>query len=652
MTLAPHAPLARDRLAAHAVCGITSRMSDKPNSNEPDSGQPLHLAAEFPAATEAEWRKLVDAALKGADFDKRLVSRTYDGLKVAPLYPRSHAAPVAGRAAVPWQVMARVDHPDPGEANRQALTDLDNGATGLTLVYGGAAGAYGYGIDGKPETIARVLDGVFLDAAAIELDLSTAHRDAGASLAAYVKQRGVDPKAAPIRFGLDPLGNRIRAGSLPAPAAQIDQLFARMIAELAAQGFIGPFAVADGRCIHAAGGSEAQELAFAIASAVHYLRALDAAGIAPDAGRRMIAFRLAADADEFLTIAKFRSLRKLWARVEQAMGLAPEPAFVSAETAWRMMTQRDPYVNMLRATIAVTAAGVGGADAITALPFTQALGLPDAFARRVARNMQSILLEESNLYRVADPAAGSGGIEALTSEIAQAAWSLFQQIEQAGGAAAAIEQNIIQTKVAETRAARQAAIAKRKEPLTGASDYPLLTETSVAVLPVRPVALAAAPAAISFDALPTIRLAAPFEALRDRADKQHKTTGLRPKVFLATLGTVSDFTARATFAKNFYEAGGIETVGGISFASRDEMIAAYKKSGAKLACLCSSDKIYETEAAAAAKTLNEAGATVHLAGRPGEQEAALKAAGVSAFIYAGCDVLSTLQATHDKLGSS
>jgi methylmalonyl-CoA mutase len=626
-------------------------MSNEPMSNAPKSDQTLHLAAEFPAATEAEWRRLVDAALKGADFDKRLVSRTADGIKVAPLYPRSHAAPVAGRAAVPWQVMARVDHPDPVEANKQLLADLENGATGLTLVYAGAAGAYGFGIDGKPETIARVLDGVFLDAGvAIELDLSTAHRDAGASLAAHVKKCGVDPKAVQIRFGLDPLGNRIRAGSLPAPAAEIDALFGRMIGGLMAQGFAGPFAVADGRCIHAAGGSEAQELAFAIASGVHYLRALEAAGIAPDAARKLIFFRLAADADEFLTIAKFRALRKLWARVEQAMGLTPEPAFVAAETAWRMMTQRDPYVNMLRTTIAVTAAGVGGANAIAALPFTQALGLPDAFARRVARNMQLILLEESNLFRVADPAAGSGGIEALTAEIAQAAWSLFQDIEKAGGAAAAIEQNVIQSKVAETRAARQAAIAKRKDPLTGTSDYPLLSEPSVAALPVKPVALPAMPAAITFEALPQLRLAAPFEALRDRSDRLLKTTGLRPKVFLATLGKVSDFTARATFAKNFYEAGGIEASGGDGYASRDDMIAAYKKSGATLACLCSSDKIYETEAADAATALTAADATVHLAGRPGDHEAALKAAGVSAFIYAGCDVLSTLAATHDKLG--
>ncbi|MGE0563172.1 MAG: methylmalonyl-CoA mutase family protein [Pseudolabrys sp.] len=615
------------------------------------SDKPLPLAAEFPATSDAEWRKLVEAALKGADFDKKLVSRTYDGLRVEPLYARASGAnPVAGRAAVPWQVMARVDHPDPVEANKQALIDLENGATGLTLVFGGSAGAYGYGIDGKADIIAKVLDGVFLDAGVtIEFDLSTAHRDAGTNLAALVKSRGVDPKMTQIRFGLDPLGNRIRAGSLPAPAAEIDRLFGRMIGDLIGQGFKGPFAAADGRCIHAAGGSEAQELAFAIASAVHYLRALETAGIAPGAARKLIFFRLAADADEFLTIAKFRALRKLWARVEDACGLTPEPAFVAAETAWRMMTQRDPYVNMLRTTIAVTAAGLGGADSIAALPFTQALGLPDAFARRVARNMQLILLEESNLYRVADPAAGAGGIEALTSQIAQAAWGIFQDIEQAGGAAAALENNIIQKKVAETRTVRQAAIAKRRDALTGASDYPLLSEASVQVLPVKPVVLAAPPAVVTFEALPQTRLADPFEALRDVSDKALKTTGLRPRVFLANLGRVSDFTARATFAKNFYEAGGIEALGNDGYKSRDEMIAAYKKGGAKLACLCSSDKVYEAEAVDAAKALAAAGATVHLAGRPGTMEAALKSAGVSAFIYVGCDALSTLQATHDKL---
>jgi methylmalonyl-CoA mutase len=283
------------------------------------------------------------------------------------------------------------------------------------------------------------------------------------------------------------------------------------------------------------------------------------------------------------------------------------------------------------------------------LPFTQARGLPDAFARRVARNQQLILLEESNLYRVADPAAGAGGIEALTTQLAQTAWSLFQEIEKAGGAADAIAQGIIQKKVAETRKAHEANVARRKDPLTGASEFPNLGEAEVKVLGVPRVNVTPITGVITFDALDAMRLAAPFEALRDKSDALARKSGARPKVFLATLGKLSEFTARAGFARNFYEAGGIEAIVSDGFKDRAEMLAAFRKSGTKLACLCSSDKVYEAEAVDAAKELAAAGATVHLAGRPGDLEAALKDAGVNTFIYVGCDVLSTLTAAHDIL---
>jgi methylmalonyl-CoA mutase len=606
----------------------------------------LSLAAEFPPATQAQWRTLVEAALKGAPFDKCLVSRTYDGLRVEPLYARAANAPVvAGRPAAPWQVIQRVDHPDPKAANTQVLVDLENGATGLALVFAGSVGAYGYGLDGSPDTIKRTLEGVHLDAGiANEVDLSRQHLDAAIALAALVKERGIDPAATQIRFGFDPLGAMAASGTAPIPWQKLAPIFAKRVGDLAAFGFKGPFAAADGRSVHAAGGSEAQELAFVIGNAVAYLRALSDAGVALDVARRMIFFRLAADADEFLTIAKFRALRKLWARIEQASGLTPQPAFVSAQTAWHMMTKHDPYVNMLRTTIAVTAAGVGGADAISVLPFTLAIGLPDRFARRVARNMQLILLEESNLYRVADPAAGSGSIEALTGEIAQTAWNLFQEIEAAGGAGKAIPQGLLQKKVAETRAARQTNVARRKDAITGTSDYPNLGELPVKVLDVPHVTLPAESA--SFEPLPSTRLAEPFEALRDASDRFFAKTGARPKVFLANLGTPSDFTARVTFAKNFYEAGGIEAVTNDGFKDQAAMVVAFKASGAKLACLCSSDKVYEAQAAEAAKALSEAGATVQLAGRPGEHEAPWRQAGVKDFVYVGRDVLATLQAAH------
>jgi methylmalonyl-CoA mutase len=612
----------------------------------------LPLAAEFPRTTRDDWRRLVEAALKGASFDKRLVSQTYDGLRVEPLYPRAASAPaVTGRPAVPWQVIQRVDHPGAKPANKQALDDLENGATGLSLVFAGSVGAYGYGLDVTKETIATALDGVYLDAGvALELDLNAQHKDAGQNLAAVLKERGIALEKTQIRFGYDPLGAKARSGSSPLPWPQIAKLFAEIIADLSERGLPGPFAVADGRNIHAAGGSEAQELAFVIANAVEYLRVFMQAGTSLEAACKLVWFRLAADADEFLTIAKLRALRKLWARIEEASGLTPKPVFVSAETAWRMMSTRDPYVNMLRTTIAVTAAGVGGADAIIALPFTIALGLPDAFARRVARNMQLILLEESNLYRVADPAAGAGGIEAMTTEMAKAAWTLFQEIEAAGGAASTIEQGFLQKKVAATRAERLKAIAHRKDALTGVSDYPDLGELPVKVLDVPHVSVPPMPASITFEGLPPMRLAEPFEALRDASDRILAKTGARPKVFLANLGKLSDFTARATFAKNFYEAGGIEAVTNDGFKNQADMLAALKASGAKLACLCSSDEVYASEATEAAKALAAAGAVVQLAGRPGENEQHWRQAGVKDFIYMGCDVLSTLQAVHGSLG--
>ena len=615
----------------------------------------LALAAEFPPTDEAQWRKLVEAALKGASFDKRLVSQTYDGLRVEPLYPRAAGAkPAAGRnPGAPWMVMQRIDHPDPKAANAQALEDLENGATGLTLVFAGSLNANGYGLDASPATLDRVLDGIALDAGiTIDFNLSPATRQAVQVFAALVKSRRIAPEKVDLRASINPIGGFAASGASPEPWSELSKRMAAMIRDLAAQGYRGPFAVADGRIIHNAGGSEAQELAFALAAAVDCVRALEAAGATLEAARDMIYFRLAADADEFLTIAKFRAIRKLWARVEAACGLTPKPAVVAAETAWRMMTQRDPYVNMLRMTIAVTAAGLGGADNIAALPHTAAIGLPDAFARRIARNTQLILLEESNLAKVADPAAGSGAIEDLTAKLCAAAWTLFQNYDKAGGAWATLEQGLVQRDVASVREKRQAAAARRRDAITGTSDYPNLHEDAARVLDVprvpAPLEQGAKP---SVPPLPSIRLAEPFEVLRDKSDAMLNKTGARPKVCLANLGKISDFTARAMFAKNFYEAAGIEALGNDGFKDQAEMIAAFKASVAKLACLCSSDTVYEAQAAEAAKALTAAGAIVHLAGRPGEVEARLLAAGVKTFIFVGCDALSTLQAAHDILGA-
>lgn len=493
-------------------------MSVKPKSSRhakpvSEAMSDLPFASEFPPASREDWLALVDKVLKGAPFE-RLRSKTYDDLSIEPIYARAaDAQPIAGRTAgAPWQILQRVDHPDPAAANAEALHDLENGASGLSLVFAGSTGAHGYGLDGSEAAVARALEGVHLEAGiSIECQLSSDTRDAPARIIGLIKNRGIDPAKTNMRAGFDPLGLMAQRGGSPAAWQELGPLFAGYVKDLLALGVRGPFAVGDGRVIHNAGGSEAQELAFALAAAVAYLRVLEGAGISLDDARRMIFFRLAADSDQFLTMAKFRALRKLWARMEEASGLGPEPVFISAETAWRMMTKRDPHVNMLRTTMAVVAAGLGGADAISVLPFTLALGLPDRFARRIARNTQLILLEESNLAKVADPSAGSGGIEDLTTKLCASAWTLFQEIERTGGAAAALEQNLIQRKVATVRAERERALKDGREALTGTTIFPNGEEVPVVVLDVPRAQISAAPKAVEFEPLAPMRLAEPFE---------------------------------------------------------------------------------------------------------------------------------------------
>jgi methylmalonyl-CoA mutase len=602
----------------------------------------LTLARNFPPADEAAWKALVEEALKGAPFAS-LQSKSYDGIVIEPLYPRAQGAErVAGRAAgAPWSLMQRIDVADAKAANAQVLDDLNNGASGFTLVFEGAVGDYGYALPPTEEAIAAVLDGVHLDAGiAVELDFGPPSRQVARLMADYVKAKGLKPSSLDLRFCFDPLGARAVRGAFPKPWLELAPVVTGLIAALISEGFKGPFAVADGRPVHAAGGSEVQELGFVLANALAYLRALEANGCDLDSARRLIFFRLAADQDQFFTVAKFRALRKLWARVEEACGLTPRPAFVAAETAWRMMTRLDPHGNIVRGAIAALAAALGGADAVTVLPFSAALGAPDGFARRIARNTQEILIEESNLHRVADPAAGSGAIEALTDALCQMAWWFFQRIENTGGAPDALDSGLIQRVVGRVRAEREANVATRKDAIIGTSDFPDLSEDEITVL--EAPRSEAAPGA---SALPRLRPAEPFERLRDRSDAYLAEHGIRPRVFLACLGRPSDFNERAAFAKSLFESGGIEAVEG----KNDNLARRFRESGAALACLCSSDQVYASEAVGVAKVLAAEGAKyIYLAGKPADR-AALENAGIRTFLHQGCDTLAILEPAYELI---
>ena len=671
----------------------------------------LSLAADFGPARHDAWLKLVDKVLAGAPFDKKLVSRTYDGLAIQPLYtredwnaagdpsgfpggaPYTRGGSVLGTAQGGWDIRQRHAHPDPEVANRQILEDLERGVTSVTLKID-ASGQHGICVRSRRDMEA-LLKGLLLDIAPVILEPVGPSLPITALMVDALRAMGMKNADFAGNFGTDPLGTLAVSGKM---SNSLDDVMARM-ADTAAF-TAANFPKARGVNIktagyHSAGAADAQELACGLAAAVEYLRAMVATGLDIDAACGQIAFTVTVDADMFMSIAKIRVLRRLWGRVAEACGADAEGRTVpvTAITAPRMFAKRDPWVNILRGTIACFAAGVAGADAITVLPLDHALGEPSTLARRVARNTHIVLQEESGVARVIDPAGGAWTFEKLTDDLAAAAWSFFQKIEKAGGMKQAIVSGLIAQEIGAVRDARLANIGKRKDPLTGVSEFPNLHEVAAkadavdlaAVLKARDqvpagtvaklppagkgtlmtalveavkaganqpamIGALATPDGVTAPKLPSIRLGQEFEALRDAGDAFKAKFGAWPKVFLANLGTIAEFTARATFAKNFVEAGGLEAVGGTGGTDAKSIAADFKRSGAAFAVICGTDAVYGEQATTLAKALTDAGAgMVLLAGRGGEREAELRTAGVGGFIFIGCDVPAVLKDMHSRL---
>jgi methylmalonyl-CoA mutase len=402
----------------------------------------LKLADEFPKLERDDWRALVDASLKARSFET-LRTRTSDGIIIEPVYgaaeyPAVLPAAPARATADAWTLVQRSDMPDITAANTQMLDDMMNGASGISLVLPDSisAGASGVAIT-DARSVQRLFDGVELDLIDLRLDGGRHGRDLALLVLDEYKRRRLDLSRCNLTLGLDPLGAFAHGGKV-IERGELSRRFGDMFTLATSADHQGPVAQADARVYHGAGSSEAQELGFALATSVDYMRMLEAGGIAPADATPRISIMLTADADQFVTIAKLRAARLLWARLMDVSGLAPTPVTLHVETAARMMSRRDPHVNLLRATTASFAAGIGGADSVTVLPFTHALGLPDGFARRMARNVQSLLLEESRVGRVRDATAGSGHVEDLTHELARSAWRIFQLIEADGGMMAAL----------------------------------------------------------------------------------------------------------------------------------------------------------------------------------------------------------------------
>ncbi|MBF0093760.1 MAG: methylmalonyl-CoA mutase small subunit [Alphaproteobacteria bacterium] len=689
----------------------------------------LVFAGDFSATTRDQWVSVVEKALKGAPFDKKLVSKLYEGISIQPLYTRADwpsegdpsgfpgsmpftrggRADGAGVGGDGWDIRQEHAHPDLKACNAAILADLQRGATSVTIRLDRAARA---GVDGEAasaEALAGVdgvmvystadfdalLDKVMPEMVPLSIEAGAQFVPAAAALAALWRKRDVADKAAQGAFNADPLGVLAETGALP---TSVDAALAQM-ADLAAhtsKTYPGVTAVAvNTSAYYDAGATDAQDLACSMATGVAYLRAMTAAGMDVAKAARQIVFVYSVGCDFFVTMAKLRAARKMWARIVESCGGAESDRSMTivARTADRMMTRRDPWVNMLRTTVSAFAAGVAGANSVTVLPFDHALGLPDDFSRRIARNSQVVLKEEANLCRVVDPAGGSWYIESLTDQLARVAWTTFQEIEKAGGMAKALENGSIASQIAAVHGEREKNIGKRRDPLTGISEFPNIQEK--AVTPPKPdlkalragiaaggrgsaAALKSAPkggltaAAIdaaaggasigamaealkgpgaSVKALPKHRLSETFEALRDAADAFKAKTGKWPAMFLANMGPVAQHTGRATFSKNFFEAGGIETLGNNGFADAESCAKAFKESGARMAIVCSSDALYEEFVPKVASALKAAGCEfLFLAGAPGEKKQAYLDAGVNDFIFLGCDVLGTLRAALARLG--
>ncbi len=605
----------------------------------------ISLAAEFAAPSRAEWLAIVEKTLKGAPFEKRLVSKTYGGQSLQPLYTAADGIENPVRALPgdhfrPWDLRTSIAHPDPVAANAEALKDLEGGAASILLTLDPSA-QNGIAV-GDEAGLAKVLSGILLDLAPVALDAGFM----GPKAADWLGSLAKGAPQAQLAFHMDPLGALARQGSSPGPidghlisAATVGTRLAKAYPKASLM-------LASGQAVHEAGGAEAQELAVMIAAAATYAKALNRAGMDLTEAFGRIVLGVSIDGEYFINIAKLRAARLLFAKLTAACG-REQTAVIEARSSHRMLTRFDPWVNLLRLTAAGFSAATGGADSVVLASFTDAIGLATTFARRQARNIQLVLMEESHLGRVADPAGGAWFLESLTNDLARDAWSRFQAIEAAGGLAAALTSGSLAQEIAATRKAREASVAKRKDGLIGVSEFPNPLESPVEVLHPDRAALAVTGPDLRLPgpdtqavALPAYRAAAALEALRDRT----ATLSAVPKIFLATLGEISDFSGRVGFVSNLFAITGAEIIVG--------EVSAFGASGAKVAVLCSSDGLYASDGEQAAKALKAAGASrLYLAGRPGDLEQALSDAGVDGFVFAGMDVLDGLGEVLTHLGA-
>lgn len=454
--------------------------------------------SQFPTPDRTQWAAEAEKALKGAPLDG-LTRTDADGLKTDPLYAADGAGPALfaprrqdadGRA---WDIRSLVEGDEAEALRADILTELENGAASVLL-----RGA----VLTDPVALSRALDGVALELAATALDAGFDGPAAADALALAAKG---SPRAK-LDFHLDPISTFAEAGGSPRAIADHVHEAAEAAARHAAAYPQAGLFLASGRTAHEAGGSWAQSLGFAAASAVAYVQAAVQAGVPLARAVEGVTLGLAVDAEYFDALCQVRALRLIWRSLSRALG-HEAPARIEARSSRRMLSARDPWPNLLRLTAAGFAGAVGGAEIVVLDSFTRASGLPDAFARRQARNTQLVLMEEAGLGQVDDPASGAWFLDARTRDLAEAGWAEFQRIQSEGGLIASLEAGTLQARIAQARDARAAEYAAGAAQIVGVTKF-------VDPDP-RPTQVSAEPAALvvtqTITPLSPVRLAASFE---------------------------------------------------------------------------------------------------------------------------------------------
>ena len=612
------------------------------------------LFADFAPVSTQEWLDKINVDLKGADFEKKLVWKTNEGFKVKPFYRKEDLENLKTTEALPgefpylrgvkksdnaWFVRQDIKVECPKEANAKVLDLLNKGVDSI-----------GFNINKKdlcPEYIETLLEGVCAEC--VELNFSTCQ---GATvmlaglLVEYFTRKGYDLSKLQGSINYDPMGKMLAKGKDVSNYIVAAKTLVEIMKALPKYRCITVNAIE----LNNAGSYISQELGYALAWGNEYLNALVEAGVDATEAARKIKFNFGISANYFLEIAKFRAARMLWANIVKQYEPKCDCACkmkAHAETSTFNLTLFDAHVNMLRTQTEAMSAALAGVDSITVSPFDKAYQVPDDFSERIARNQQLLLKEECHFDKVVDPAAGSYYIENLTVSIAQQAWSLFLEVEEAGGMMEAIKAGKVQEAVNASNKARHEAVSKRREILLGTNQYPNFTELSEGKAPMGCQCCCGGDhkheGEKPFATLDKSRAASEFEALR----LETENSGKRPKAFMLTIGNLAMRQARAQLSCNFLACAGYEVIDNLGFPTVEEGVEAAMKAGADIVVLCSSDDEYAEYAIPAYQAVNGRAMFI-VAGAPACMDD-LKAAGIENFIHVRCNVLETLRGYNAKL---